>query len=217
VKGFKGKARDYNWHNVLGFWSLPVLTILAATAVVISFRWGHNLPFQAFGETPPEARNYGMMRTPPAIVPTPPAGTERKSLDEIVTLVTAAYPDWQHLGLELPSPEQLAEPVPAPLSLGVTIPDPMPSRAYIPVEVDPFTGTILKATPFDTRSPGLQTRVWIRFLHTGGAFGFWGKVVATLATLASLVLVYTGFALTWRRWLRSQRTQATSDGPSAAA
>ncbi|MDP0498847.1 MAG: PepSY-associated TM helix domain-containing protein [Verrucomicrobiota bacterium JB022] len=208
VKGYKGKARDYNWHNVLGFWSLPVLVVLAATAVVISFRWGHNLPFQLAGETPPEARNYGMMRTPPAEVPTPPEGAQRVPLDVALTEVSNAYPEWVNIGLELPTPEQLAAETPDPLHLGVTVPDYMPSRAYIPIESDPFTGTILKTTHFETRSPGLQARVWIRFLHTGGAFGFWGKLIASIACLASLVLVYTGFALTWRRWLRSQKKKA---------
>ncbi len=40
VRSYKGKAREYNWHNVFGFWSLPVLLLLAVTAVAISFGWG---------------------------------------------------------------------------------------------------------------------------------------------------------------------------------
>ena len=33
--GAKGKARDWNWHNVYGFWFLPVLVVLTATGMVI--------------------------------------------------------------------------------------------------------------------------------------------------------------------------------------
>jgi len=75
----------------------------------------------------------------------------------------------------------------------------MPNRAWTPVEVDPYTGKILQAIDFYDRSSGLRARVWIRFIHTGAGFGFWGKVVASLFTTASLVLIYTGFALAWRR------------------
>ncbi|HTO03967.1 MAG TPA: PepSY-associated TM helix domain-containing protein, partial [Opitutus sp.] len=35
-----GKARDFNWHNVIGLWSAPILILLTLTAVPISFRWG---------------------------------------------------------------------------------------------------------------------------------------------------------------------------------
>ncbi len=195
IKKFRGKARDFNWHHVFGFWSMPVLTILAVTGVVISFEWAHRLVFTLAGEEAPQSRNYGMMAVPPAVVPTPAPGTPRVSAETLLASARAAFRDWQSLRLVLPDPTSSA-----PVSLGITLPDHMPSRAYVPAELDPFTGEILQATRFQDRSAGLQARVWIRFLHTGGAFGLTGKIVATLATAASLVLIYTGFALSWRRF-----------------
>jgi uncharacterized iron-regulated membrane protein len=53
VKGAKGRARDWNWHNVFGFWSLPILLVLTATGVVMSFRWANNLVYRMAGEQPP--------------------------------------------------------------------------------------------------------------------------------------------------------------------
>ena len=35
--GLSGKARDFNWHNVIGIWSAPVLVVLTFTAMCISF------------------------------------------------------------------------------------------------------------------------------------------------------------------------------------
>ena len=32
-----GKARDWNWHNVIGFWSSSVLVVLTLTAAVMSY------------------------------------------------------------------------------------------------------------------------------------------------------------------------------------
>ncbi|MGI9206149.1 MAG: PepSY domain-containing protein, partial [Woeseiaceae bacterium] len=49
------------------------------------------------------------------------------------------------------------------------------------------------------RSPGRQARSWIRFLHTGEALGFFGQTIAGLVSLTSLFMVWTGFALAWRR------------------
>jgi uncharacterized iron-regulated membrane protein len=203
IKKFRGKARDFNWHHVFGFWSMPVLTLLAATGVVISFDWAHRLVFTLAGEEAPKARNYGMMAVPPAVVPTPSAGTKPVSAEALLASAAAEFPDWRSIHLYLPNTSTSSATTTAPLkpvSLGVTLPDFMPSRAYVPVELDPFTGEILQATRFQNRSAGLQARVWIRFLHTGGAFGLPGKIVATLATTASLFLIYTGFALSWRRF-----------------
>jgi uncharacterized iron-regulated membrane protein len=209
VGRYRGKARDFNWHNVIGFWSLPVLVILVGTAVVISFRWGHELPFRLFGESPPESRNYGMMHVPHAEVPPPPAGAETLPYDAVIERVVQSFPDWTAIGISFPH-EHEEEDAPAihPLELGVTVPALMPSRAYVPVEADPFTGKVLQATFFDDRSPGLRTRVWIRFLHTGEAFGLTSKIIATLATAGSLVLVYTGFALSWRRFFKRRQKNA---------
>lgn len=54
--------------------------------------------------------------------------------------------------------------------------------------------------------PELLKEVEIR-PGTGAAFGLPGKVVATLATAASLVLVWTGFALSWRRFFPKRKSQ----------
>ncbi len=206
---YKGKARDFNWHNVFGFWSLPVLLVLSVTAVAISFEWGHRLVFTLAGEKAPESRNYGMMVVPPPVLPSPVAGASPLSLDAAIARVAGAFPEWETITLEIPSGETPAQ----PLDFGVTVPDHMPSRAYIPVKSDPSTGEILQAVRSTDRSPGLQARVWMRFLHTGGAFGLPGKIIACLGCVAALVLVWTGVALSWRRFAKKLRklTAATSN------
>jgi uncharacterized iron-regulated membrane protein len=44
-------------------------------------------------------------------------------------------------------------------------------------------------------------RTWMRFIHTGEAFGFIGQAIAGIASLGGAVLVWTGLALSWRRLL----------------
>ena len=36
--GLRGKARDFNWHNAIGFWCAPILIVLTASGMVMSTR-----------------------------------------------------------------------------------------------------------------------------------------------------------------------------------
>ncbi|MEQ1760042.1 MAG: PepSY-associated TM helix domain-containing protein, partial [Vicinamibacterales bacterium] len=51
--GIRGKARDFNWHNVIGIWSAVPLALIVAGAVPISFQWANRAIYQAVGEDPP--------------------------------------------------------------------------------------------------------------------------------------------------------------------
>ena len=51
--GLAGKVRDWNWHNVIGFWSLPVLIVITSSGMMISYRWVTNLIYAVAGEAPP--------------------------------------------------------------------------------------------------------------------------------------------------------------------
>ncbi|MSR11799.1 MAG: PepSY domain-containing protein, partial [Gammaproteobacteria bacterium] len=49
------------------------------------------------------------------------------------------------------------------------------------------------------QSAGRQARAWVRFLHTGEALGGIGQTLAGIASLAAVLMVWTGLALSWRR------------------
>ncbi|HST58609.1 MAG TPA: PepSY-associated TM helix domain-containing protein [Longimicrobium sp.] len=51
--GLRAKARDFNWHNVIGFWSFVPLVVVVASATVISYPWASNLVYRIAGEEPP--------------------------------------------------------------------------------------------------------------------------------------------------------------------
>jgi len=57
--GLKGKARDFNWHNVIGFWCAPILVVLTATGMVISYTWASNLVYTLTGSPRPVAAGRG--------------------------------------------------------------------------------------------------------------------------------------------------------------
>jgi uncharacterized iron-regulated membrane protein len=49
----RSKARDWNWHNAVGFWSAPALFCIALTGVVMSYQWANNLIYILTGSEPP--------------------------------------------------------------------------------------------------------------------------------------------------------------------
>ncbi len=51
--GLPGKARDFNWHNTIGFWSFAPLFVVVLSATVISYPWASNLAYRVVGEDPP--------------------------------------------------------------------------------------------------------------------------------------------------------------------
>jgi uncharacterized iron-regulated membrane protein len=54
-RGLRGKARDFNWHNVIGLWSAPILIVLTMTGMVISYTWASNLVYTVTGSPRPVA------------------------------------------------------------------------------------------------------------------------------------------------------------------
>ena len=51
--GLSGKARDFNWHNVAGFWCCVPLFFLVLSGVVMSYPWASNMVYRAAGSEPP--------------------------------------------------------------------------------------------------------------------------------------------------------------------
>ncbi|MBL9215784.1 MAG: PepSY domain-containing protein [Opitutaceae bacterium] len=86
------------------------------------------------------------------------------------------------------------------ITLTVKEPGAWPRTATTTYSLNPFTAEVLKTEAFADLSVARQIRSWTRFLHTGQALGWVGQLVAGLACLGGCVLVYTGFALAWRRF-----------------
>ncbi len=211
-RGLRGKARDFNWHNVTGFWTLPVLLVLIASGVVLSYRWAGELLFRAAGEPPPPPQQRG----PPAAVPPPSPGASPLSLDALAAVAKARFPRWESVSLRLGKRDAPA----AAVSLTVREPQAWPRFATAQLTLDPFTGAVLEEESYATASPARKVRSWLRFLHTGEAFGLLGKALAAIASLGGALLVWTGLALSLRRfaaWRRRRSPSAHPERSEAAA
>jgi uncharacterized iron-regulated membrane protein len=78
--------------------------------------------------------------------------------------------------------------------------DSWPRTASTTLTLNPYTGEVLRRTGYADQPAAQRVRSWTRFLHTGEAIGPIGQLVAGLACLGGCFLVYTGFALSWRRF-----------------
>jgi uncharacterized iron-regulated membrane protein len=188
-RGLGGKARDFNWHNVIGLWTAAPLLLIVTTGVVMSYPWANSLLFRAVGEEPPA-------RPGPERGPERERGGEAPSLDGLDALWARAegqVPGWQSIALRLPGSAEA--PVVFTIARGQRgRPD---LRAQL--TLDRRSGAVVKWEPFAGQSPGRRLRSWGRFTHTGEAGGLAGQTLAGLASAGAAVLVWTGFALAWRR------------------
>ena len=199
-----GRARDWNWHNVIGFWSAPILIILTGTGVVMSYHWANDLVFKATGSPVPGQPGPGNALASATVSPKPAA--RPLSPDALLVSAQKLSPGWQTLTLGLGGQRPAGEvpPAPPPAVIIVEEHDAWPLFARTTLSLDPFTGEPLKRETFADGSLGRRTRSWIRFLHTGGALGPVGKLIAALASLGACFLVYTGFAMSYRRFFMKQ-------------
>jgi uncharacterized iron-regulated membrane protein len=198
LPGVQGHPRWFNWHHVFGSWSAIVLIVLTATGLVFSFAWAHRLVFTLAGEEAPAARGPGMLGTEDVRVAAP-ADAAPLTRDRILADIKERFPAWTSIALATKLAPGGA------LNVSLFEPAIFATRGRIQLAVDPYSGEVLTKTAFEDRSLGTRARVWVRFLHTGEAFGLPGRIVATIATAASLFLVYTGFMLSWRRFFGRKR------------
>jgi uncharacterized iron-regulated membrane protein len=214
-----GKARDWNWHNVIGLWSAPVLIVLTLTAMPISYRWATDVIYKLTRSEPPApAASPGGL--PSVEVPAPPVGAKPLGYDALLASVQKEIPQWSQITLRLgaggerprggatnaPRSEARA---PQAITFAVKQSAGAPRFATAQLSLNPFTGEVLRAEKYSDYNLGRRVRSWTRFLHTGEALGPIGQLVAGLASLGGVVLVYTGFALAWRRFLRRKDPKQT--------
>lgn len=187
------KARDYNWHHVFGIWSLVPLFAIVVSGVVISYPWASGLVAAAFGPTTPLEAGRSAQDSPQG---QQRADGDPVSFQDIVDTLKQAEPAWRTVSLKLPQDQAARVVVTVDTGNGAQL---SRQKTYT---ISRVTGDVLGVSGVDDQSPGLRARVFLRFLHTGEVYGLLGQTLAGLASLASVFLFYTGFALAYRRLIQ---------------
>ena len=209
--GLRGKARDFNWHNTIGFWSAIPLAIIIAGGVVISYPWATALVYRAYGEAPPAPPAAAAARGAGPGARQEGAGARARAqnphiegvpLDTLIATAAEHMPDWKTISLALPSGN--APRVVLTLDAG----DGGQPQKRATLTLKRQTGSVERWEPFASQSPGRRARTWLRFAHTGEFYGLTGQTAAGMFTAGAVVLVWTGLAMALRRLLSWRKRSA---------
>jgi uncharacterized iron-regulated membrane protein len=211
-RGLPSKARDFNWHNTLGFWSAIPLAIVVYSGVVISYPWASNGVYRLVGEEPP-ARTA----PEPQVRGSAESGVRQgPGFESLLSRAMAQDAEWNIVSMRVPATAD------APAVFTIDRGDGGQPQLRGTLTLDTASGAVQAWAPFSDQTPGRQLRSWLRFAHTGEVYGLTGQTIAGLVSAAAVVLVYTGLALSWRRlvaWLSRRRSEVTPvrKGQSRAA
>ena len=186
----EGKARDFNWHNTIGFWSCIPLIVIVTCSVVMSYPWANNLVYRLSGSPVPTANSSGR----PADQKQTRAALDPNELNLLCARAESKVPVWQTISLRLPT----AADTNATFTIDAGEGGRPDHRAQLALRRS--SGDEVRWEPFSSNSRGRRWRVWMRFTHTGEAFGVLGQAIAGVASLGGVFLVYTGISLALRRF-----------------
>jgi uncharacterized iron-regulated membrane protein len=187
-RGLPSKARDFNWHNTIGFWSAVPLFVVVLSAVVISYAWAGNLVYRVVGETPPAPRANQAPQSP-----TNNQTPSLTNLDPAWQRAEQQVSDWRSITMQLPASAS------APLTFNIDRANGGQPQKRAQLVVDRTTGEVVRWEPFSSYTRGRQLRSILRFAHTGEVVGVVGQTIAGLVSIGGAFLVVTGLALAIRR------------------
>ena len=233
-RGLQGKARDWNWHNVVGIWSVPLLLVVTLTGIVMGYSWANDLLFRATGSPPPEQRGERNERGGPGRGSPgglggergeredrrggrgkPEGGAPRLDLagtDALWDQAAHRVEGWRSITLRFG--QNGREPVTFNIDRG----DGARPDLKAQLVLDRRTGETTRWQPYASQNTGQKLRQWTRFVHTGEAGGWFGQTIAAVAACGGGLLVWTGLSLSWRRFFgrRAIAPEADSSMEQAA-
>jgi uncharacterized iron-regulated membrane protein len=218
------KARDFNWHNVIGFWSVVPLFIIVLSGVVISYPFAGNMVYRVVGEQPPAPQRPGGGGPGgpggPARAEGPrgeggrgegrreggggPATVSIDGLNAAWTRAENQVSGWKSISLRVPTSAAM----PAVFTIDQGYAGQPQMRGTL--TLNRATGELVRWETFDALSRGRQLRSWLRFSHTGEYYGLTGQTIAGLVSAGGAVLVYTGLALALRRFLAWRKRKSAA-------
>ena len=210
-RGLNPKARDFNWHNVIGFWTAVPLLIIVFSGAMISYRWVGDLIHLAVGETPPTRGARAAASARASDEPARPADSlERVGYQSILDRAAAESPGWRRLTIRIP------EAADALLSVQVDRGSGRQPAKWTNLTFDRSSGALAARASGQPDSRGQRIRFWLRFAHTGEVYGIVGQTIAGIASVGATVLVWTGLALTWRRFFGVRKPVPVPDAIAVA-
>jgi len=185
------KRKNYDLHNVPGFYSLFILLAIALTGLTWSFDWFENgTQWIANG-------GAKQKKIKPLYSDTTRLGATMP-VDKILYQLTSMNPDANSLQISLPNDNKGVITASARSGKHVRY----TQKRY---QFDQYTGTLLTTTAFDDKNAGEKLKAMTYDIHVGAILGLPGKVLAFFASLIAASLPITGVIIWWGRKFKKEK------------
>lgn len=188
------KRQNYDWHNVLGFYSAPVVSLLSLTGICFTFSpLVIALLFLLNGQSPQGVAQLLGARSAYT------ADAKPLPLKDIVAIGKKTMPDGRIGGLNFPADSS------GSYRLDMLGKNVQPNGKREMLIIDQYTGKVLLNSRKDFPESGNGYLGWLAALHYGSFGGRPTQILALIGGLMPLVLFITGFIIWWPRYRKQQR------------
>jgi len=194
----KWKRKNYDLHNIPGFYSLLVLLVISLTGLVIAFAW--------FDNSVQWIANKGRSIPAPPPVFSDTTNPSAYSMDRMLQAAQRQTPGANWFFISIPGDEK--SPV-----YSLSKDDSQPLYMAEKVQLDQHTGATLMSKRWKELNNGETIKAMNYDLHVGSVLGLPGKIIAFLASLIAASLPVTGFYI----WLGRRNKKAPAVKPQRAA
>lgn len=191
--GASFKRQNLDWHNVLGFYSAPVIVVLSLTGFVITFSSVFiGLMFMLNGKSPDALQQIFDNKS--VYNPT----YQRLSAKEVVAITGASYRQATLESIAFPTDSV------GTFMLLYKAPGTAKTGHLTMMAADQYTGEVVMNSNRDFPAVGVSYLNWTVPLHYG-TFGGWPtRILACLGGLVPLAMYVTGFIIWWPRLKKQQ-------------
>jgi len=180
----KWKRKNYDLHNIFGFYTMIFGLILALTGLVWAFECYDNGIQWVLNGGKTFENEFVESDTTHYVSHTP--------VDKVYAITNQLYPKAKYYYMSVPAAEDS-------LATIFTFAGHKTRFDDVSIEFDRYTGKILKTTTYDDKNTGEKFRDLNYDLHVGSILGLPGKILAFFASLVCASLPITGFLIWWGR------------------
>jgi uncharacterized iron-regulated membrane protein len=182
-------ARDFNWHHVLGIWSALPLIVIVASGAWFYYDLADRIADRIAGDRPPINGAESLSHIDEIAADAP------VNLDSLFAKARAVVPDWYSISMSAPDEDDSG----IRFAIDKT-PGGQPTK-LADLTLNRETGLVDNWRPYENNADTRKMARFLRYAHTGEYFGIIGQTIAGLVSLFATVMVWTGLALAYRRYV----------------
>lgn len=180
------KRKNYDLHNILGFYAFSVGLVIAFTGMVWAF------PMLDRGLQKLLDTDKTSIKTKMVPVHSVSETSKNRSLDFIFADIKKKYPDAKAYHFYFPNNAS---------SIVTVLARYEPTLKTVVMQYNLLSGQLLDTSTFENKSNGEKFRSMNYDIHTGSILGLPGKILAFLGSLISASLPLTGFLIWYnKKW-----------------